>query len=143
MTPRTWALVGGSVGTLALGFYARPFSTGTNRVYVSIRRQMEFEPLATLPGPILANFCIYTDPLSAKVSHALKEIVNGDTPFPVSCVDIEADEPDVQPIVKRYAISKIPTVVALRGGNPISYFSPETPEGVLEDLQRWIKGLDS
>lgn len=143
MTPRTWALVGGSVGTLALGYFARPFSTGTNRIYVSVRRQNDFEPLTSLPNPLLANFCIYTDPLSLQVSDALKSIVNDETPFPVSCVDIESDEPDVQDILRRYAVNRIPTVVALRGGNPVSYFTPKNLDNLEQNLRNWIAEIGS
>lgn len=143
MSPRLWAITGTVViGSIASGAILRPISTSaaTNRFYGKVRKESEFEPLLTLPNPLLANFGFYSDTTSQKVSEALKNIVSSDeTPIPLSFVDVECDEPDAQVLVQRYVIGHYPTVLAFRGGYLLSQFIPDKGDQAIEEsLKKWI-----
>jgi thioredoxin-like negative regulator of GroEL len=95
-----------------------------------------------LPVPLLANFSYSNDQVSAALSKELVEIVQYDTDSSISLVNVEADEPGVQELLQRYRISQIPTVIALRGGNPVSRYTVpgNTVDGInREQLKAWIE----
>jgi hypothetical protein len=113
-----------------------------NRVHLPVRWEQEFEPLTALPVPLLANFSYSNDQVSAALSKELVEIVQYDTDSSISLVNVEADEPGVQELLQRYRIMQIPTVIALRGGNPVSRYTVpgNTVEGInREQLKAWIE----
>lgn len=136
MPPRTWALGFGAFSSL----FFRPVSNGSGQVFVNVRHYDEFESFIRLPQPLLANFCILTDPFSKQVSSELKDIVNQGAKL--NCTDVEMDEPDVQEVVQRYAISSVPTVLAFRGGYEFSRHIPRNTPDWQQDLRNWVQSLE-
>jgi len=125
------------------GFNAQA-ATKTGRVYTSVRQEWELNQLLTLPNPLLANFCILTDEKSQNVSEALKNVVeSGKAALPVSAVDVEVDEPDTRDLVQRYIVSKIPTIVALHGGEPVQSLEPQAMgrEELEHEILKWVEKL--
>lgn len=113
-----------------------------NRIHMPVRHDSEFHPLLTLPPPLLANFTIRNDPKSNLLTGALYRIVSDETEKLVSVVDIEADEPGTQELVDRYAISSIPTVVALKGGFVNGTYDMKDSKQVdWEDLKAWVENM--
>lgn len=115
-----------------------------NKVYTSIRQELELNQLLSLPNPLLVNFCMYTDPKSKAVSEALKKIVESqETHKPVSSVDVEVDEAGTRELLQRYLVSRIPTIVALEGGERVDALEPSAFEPFLEnEINHWIKSLN-
>ena len=135
------ALLGTSVFVGSALYGSRSFhasaATRSNRVYTSIRNEFEFNPLLTLPNPLLANFCILTDPKSQTVSSVLEELVKSNSSkVPISSVDVEVDEPGNSELMQRYVVSSIPTIVLLEGGQRIQNFVPKGESS--EDLKKEI-----
>ncbi|KAA8916359.1 hypothetical protein TRICI_001502 [Trichomonascus ciferrii] len=107
-----------------------------------VRHESEFQPLLTLPPPLLANFTIRNDPKSNLLTGALYRIVSDETDKVVSVVDIEADEPGTQELVDRYVVSSIPTVVALKGGFVNGTYDMKDSKQVdWEDLKAWVEKM--
>lgn len=145
MTPRTWSLALGTTATIAANSCIRRYThvwASSNRVYLPVRKELEFEPLLSLPNPLLAHFSFPTDSKCQAVTKALKTIVDGETPFALSTVDVECDEPDAQHLILRYGVTEFPTVLCLKGGDYISSFCPKgnDPE---TNLRHWIKELQN
>lgn len=141
MSPRTWSLALGSVAALAANGYARRYAhvwASSNRIYLPVRKEMEFDPLLSLPNPLLAHFTIPLDANCQAVSQTLRTIIDGETPCALSCADVECDEPDAQPIILRYAIRKFPTILWLKGGNVVSEITP-TSDDPESEIRRWIQ----
>lgn len=138
-----WRLIGVTSALVGVNL-VRPFSAhaGTNRVYTSVRNEFELNSLLILPNPLLANFGILTDPKSKKVSEALSRLVPA-SEKPLSTVDVEVDEPGNAGLTQRYLISKLPTIVALEGGEPVSRFSPQNSDGeeLEKEISAWIAEL--
>lgn len=135
--------------TAVLGFTAiRGFqahaATYQNKVYTSVRQEWELNQLLSLPNPLLVNFCMYTDPKSKAVSETLEKIVRSqETHRPVSSVDVEVDEQGTRELLQRYLVSRIPTIVALEGGERIAALEPSAFElpSLEKEIQSWIETL--
>lgn len=128
----TFGLIGRRLSSPAAG------SGGPNRVYLPVRNEQEFAPLALLGGPLLANFTFRNDPKSTKLTGVLHRIVES-TSASVSLVDVEADEPGVRDLLVRYNVASIPTVVAIKGGQPMAYYSPKEIEW--DDVDKWVESV--
>ncbi|ANB11593.1 hypothetical protein AWJ20_4413 [Sugiyamaella lignohabitans] len=119
-----------------------------NRRYeVPLRYESELETLLVLPTPLLANFTGHHDPLSKSLTEQLEKIVLNETSKTVSLVDLEADQPEIKGLLNRYMVKSIPSVVAIRGGIPISQFTPsrsnnEPQEVDYEQLKQWVESID-
>jgi hypothetical protein len=127
---------GTAVGAFAASRPYSSFGKRTNRVYIPVRFETEFEPLTLLKSPLLANFSIHNDRLSTTVSKDLAEIVVNQTETIVSAVDVEADELGVRELLTRYGVTHIPTIVALKGGVPFDRYEVKNYD--YEDLKRWV-----
>lgn len=78
------------------------------------------------------------------MSEALKNVVeSGKAALPVSAVDVEVDEPDTRDLVQRYIVSKIPTIVALHGGEPVQSLEPQAMgrEELEHEILKWVEKL--
>lgn len=113
-----------------------------NRIHLPVRQESEFHPLLVLPPPLLANFTIRNDPKSNLLTGALYRIVSDETEKVVSVVDIEADEPGVKDLIDQYAVSSIPTVIALKGGFITGKYDMEDKKEVnWEELKEWVEKM--
>lgn len=137
-----------SGGMSAIGYsvyYNRRAASTNSRIYIPVRYESEFEPLLLLKTPLLANFSIRNEHLSRQVTNHLSKVIN-ERPDdkPLSTVDVEADDPNVTDLLSRYMITSIPTVVAFRGGLPISSYTFDSKQRELdvEDFDKWINSID-
>lgn len=84
-----------------------PSQPSQNRIYVPVRYEQEFDSLALLPTPLLANFTLRGDAASDQITGALIKIVSYETEKSISAVDIETDELTTRPLMERYGVSNI------------------------------------
>jgi hypothetical protein len=149
MSVSRWMMAGGAGAALYAGcMYGygplrRSFATHSgsrNRIYSPIRFESELEQLLILPNPLLANFAIQNDPRSDQLSEYLTRIIK-DSPAAVSLVNIEAEEPGVRDLLSTYMIDKIPTVVAIKGGIPISRYVPVGEQVDFEKVKDWVSKI--
>ncbi|ODQ66254.1 hypothetical protein NADFUDRAFT_50175 [Nadsonia fulvescens var. elongata DSM 6958] len=148
VTGTAFALMGGIIATSAIRqFWFRPQVTYPleNRVYFPVRYEHEFDPLLPLPLPLLVNFTVRNDPVSNKLTGALHRIVTKETEKCCRLVDVEADEPTMRDIMLKYQINNIPTIMAINGGLPKSYYVPtefknnHEAEVDWEKLKAWVE----
>lgn len=98
-----------------LGLASLPFalqkrsqhSARPNRIFFPVRYEHEFDSIALLPTPLLANFTWRGTKESDAVTGALIKIVSYETEKEISAVDIEVDEMTTRPIMEKYGVSKI------------------------------------
>lgn len=76
-----------------------------NRIFFPVRYDYEFDSLALLPTPLLANFTLRGDHGSDRLTAAIIRILTYETDAQVSAVDIEIDEPSTRDLMLRYNVS--------------------------------------
>lgn len=113
--PHTALLLSAATTSTALYHFTRPIhasaasaaATPNNRIYFPVRYDYEFDSLALLPTPLLANFTLRGDVASDRLTAALIRIVSYETEKEISAVDIEVDEPTTRDLMYKYNVSII------------------------------------
>lgn len=92
-----------SLAALPVAVHKRQFHA--NRIFMPVRYESEFDNIALLPTPLLANFTLRGHSQSDQLTGAIIKILSYETEKSISAVDIETDEATTRPIMERYGVS--------------------------------------
>ncbi|CDH17303.1 uncharacterized protein ZBAI_09091 [Zygosaccharomyces bailii ISA1307] len=115
-----------------------------NQTFLSIRNENELTNvlIASNKTPLLLNFTVRNNVACDKLTGALNRIVTMETEKSVNTADIETDFPETQDALLRFTVKEIPSLVAVRRGFPVDWYSPgDLVRGEVNwtELKGWIE----
>lgn len=115
-----------------------------NQTFLSIRNENELTNvlIASNKTPLVLNFTVRNNVACDKLTGALDRIVMMETEKSVNTADVETDFPETQEALLRFTVKSIPSLVAVRRGFPVDWYSPgDLVRGEVDwtGLKGWIE----